>query len=96
MRSAPLVAAIYITFATPAHSQTHKEQWPHNFEIGVRTFFDFGPPFDYYDIFLVKENQTGIAVERITLTPAGDDCFAPATVEKAAARAEAMQELHGL
>jgi TonB family protein len=85
MRIALLVAAILPFCATSAQSQTHKEQWPHNFEIGVRTFFDFGPPFDYYDIFLVKENQTGIAVQRLILTPAADECFAPATIKKAAA-----------
>ena len=83
MRLALLFALILAFCPSPARSQANKAEWPHSFKIGVRTFFDFGPPFDYYDIFLVKENQAGIVVERLTLTPARDECLAPPTVEKA-------------
>jgi TonB family protein len=56
---------------------------PTQFEIGLHTFFDFGPPFNFYELFLVRPSASGTSVERITLTPAGNECFAPAKVETA-------------
>jgi hypothetical protein len=58
---------------------------PTQFEIGLHTFFDFGPPFDYYELFLVRPSGNATSVRRITLTPPGDACFAPAKVETASA-----------
>jgi len=54
---------------------------PNQFEIGRRTFFDFGPPFNFYDVFLVRPMESGTSIERITLTPAGNACIQPAKVE---------------
>lgn len=54
---------------------------PAQFVIGRRTFFDFGPPFDYYEILLVRSVESGTSVERITLTPAADACLSPAKYE---------------
>jgi len=54
---------------------------PDQFEIGRRTFWDFGPPFNYYDIFIVRPTNEGASVERIIVTPPADECFAPAKVE---------------
>ena len=56
---------------------------PSQFEIGRRTFFDFGPPFDFYEIFIVRPYANGTSVERITLTPAAQECVVPAKVERA-------------
>jgi TonB-like protein len=47
---------------------------PTEFEIGRQTFFDFGPPFDFYELLLVRPAANGTAIERITLTPAADAC----------------------
>jgi hypothetical protein len=58
---------------------------PTQFEIARRTFFDFGPPFNYYELLFVRPAGTGTSIERITLTPAEDECFAPAKVEIASA-----------
>jgi hypothetical protein len=55
------------------------------FEIGLRTFFDFGPPFNYYELFIVSPSATGSLVQRITLTPPSDECFGPAKLEVASA-----------
>jgi hypothetical protein len=57
------------------------------FEIGRRTFFDFGPPFDFYELFVVRPAANGASIERITLTPAGDKCvaLAPAKLETVSA-----------
>jgi len=56
---------------------------PNQFEIARRTFFDFGPPFDYYELFFVRPTSTGTSVERITLTPPADQCTASAKLETA-------------
>lgn len=54
---------------------------PTQFVIGIHTFFDFGPPFDFYEIMLVRSADNGASIERMTLTPAGDLCFSPAKYE---------------
>jgi hypothetical protein len=58
---------------------------PDSFEIGRHTFFDFGPPHDYYEIFLVRSQASGASVERVILTPPVDACFRPAKVESTSA-----------
>jgi TonB family protein len=54
---------------------------PDEFDIGRHTFFDFGPPFDYYEVLSVRPGPGGTSIQRITLTPSGDACTQPATVE---------------
>jgi TonB family protein len=53
--------------------------------IGRHTFFDFGPPSDYYEVFWVRSDDNRREVERITVTPPGDRCTQPATVQIATA-----------
>lgn len=53
---------------------------PTQFEIGRHTFFDFGPPFHYYEIIVVRPASNGSSVERLLLTPSAG-CFRPAKVE---------------
>jgi len=62
------------------------------FEIGRRTFFDFGPPFNYYELFIVRPSDGGSSVQRITLTPPTDECFGPAKLEVASASVEGSIE----
>lgn len=57
------------------------EVQPLQFEVGRHTFFDFGPPSDFYELYLVSPTSTGSSIVRITLTPPGDACVQPATVE---------------
>jgi hypothetical protein len=66
-------------------------------KIGRLTFFDFGPPFDFYDIYLVRPAASGTSIERITLTPPGHACIQPAKVEiaKATIRESIPQLLAG-
>jgi hypothetical protein len=54
---------------------------PTDFEIGRQTFFDFGPPFDYLEILVVRPNANGSSIKRVLLTPPGDHCLTPAKVE---------------
>jgi len=60
-----------------------KQVFPNQFVIARHTFFDFGPPTDYYELFLVKTNGGHTSIDKFTLTPAADVCTMPATVEAA-------------
>jgi TonB family protein len=57
---------------------------PDRFLIARHTFIDVGPPNDFYEIISVHGTASGTTVDRITLTPAGDACIQPPTVEIAA------------
>lgn len=70
----------------PATPQRRKPQppAPDHFLIGRRTFFDIGPPFEFYEILSVRAAaHGGTLVERIQVTPPGDVCTQAATVEVA-------------
>jgi hypothetical protein len=51
------------------------------FLVGRHSSFDFGPPFHYYEIYIVHATLKSSSVERITLTPAVGECVEPAQVE---------------
>jgi len=76
-----------LIFSLPALGRDKpRESQPINqFKIGRRTFFDFGPPFDFYEIYLIRTDGQSSAVERITLTPHGGSCMVPAKFERTAA-----------
>lgn len=57
---------------------------PDRFLVARHTFIDVGPPNDFYEIISVRGTANGTTVERVTLTPAGDACMQPPTVEMAA------------
>jgi TonB family protein len=54
---------------------------PDSLVIARHTFFDFGPPFHYYELIRAKSIDDGLAVERVLVTPPGQACVQPATVE---------------
>jgi hypothetical protein len=56
-----------------------------HFVIARHTFFDLGPPNDYYELLLVGPDPNGASVERITLIPTVDVCLRPAQMEVASA-----------
>jgi len=58
---------------------------PTEFQIGRLTFFDFGPPNEYYELILVKGEANGTSVERVLLTPPGDACLQTAKIEASVA-----------
>lgn len=78
-------AFVYVTLLAcgSAVSQVQKSQLrlPDEFLIGRRTFFDFGPPFEFYEVFAVRSQGDGASIERFTLTPGGDACTVPATFQ---------------
>lgn len=42
---------------------------PQEFTIGRHTFFDFGPPTDFYEVIKVQPSGDGISIDRVLLTP---------------------------
>jgi len=84
MRCSVIICAVLI-LSNPALAQERRvdSTQPNQFEIGRHTFFDFGPPFDFYELFLVRSTANGTSIERITLTPAGQECVAPGKIETA-------------
>jgi TonB family protein len=57
---------------------------PDNLVIARHTFFDVGPPFDFYELIHVKSDGDGLSVERVLVTPPGQACWNPATIESKA------------
>src|SRR5271156_6008696 len=86
MRRRVIFCALLIS-CNAAFGQAHSAASPPpaQFAIGRRTFFDFGPPFNYFDLFVVRPTTSGTAIERISLTPPGGSCAQPAKVEVATA-----------
>jgi hypothetical protein len=88
MRRSVIVCAVLtlcsaLFLCTPALPQKHSITLPlpSQFVIGRHTFFDFGPPTDFYELFIVHQTVSGTSIERITLTPPGNICIAPAKFE---------------
>src|ERR1700733_10448756 len=78
----------------PAVAQRSSSEFPSQLLIARHTFFDFGPPFDFYEVITVDGRPDGLDVERALLTPAGDVCFQPPVVElKTASMLVSMSEL---
>lgn len=55
--------------------------FPNQVLLARHTFFDFGPPFDFYEVLSLKDEGSSTSVERILVTPAGNACIQPPTVE---------------
>jgi TonB family protein len=76
--------AFFAVFAVLPISAAEKKPpipMPDSFVLGRHTFIDIGPPNDFYEIVSVHRDGAGTTVERITVTPPGDPCIQPATVE---------------
>lgn len=83
MKALPSILFIpWILFAADALAQqTVTPNSDEGFVLGVNTYFDFGPPFNYYDIIIVKRAEHGSKVEKFALTPAANKCWAPEKTE---------------
>jgi protein TonB len=71
-----------LTFAQVQKSRA-AELFPDQIIIGSNSFIDIGPPFDYYTVYVLKAQAEGTTVERLSVSPHGDACLQPATVEVA-------------
>jgi len=95
-----VLAGSVVLLGGAAMAQTHKppDPYPDEFLIGRRTFFDFGPPFNYYELLSAKGRADGgTSIERVILTPSTNVCTRPPTVEVAttSVRASAAELLGG-
>jgi hypothetical protein len=70
-------------FVSAAEKKKPPVPAPESFILGWHTFIDIGPPFHFYEVLSVRPDGAGTWVERITVTPPGDPCTQPATVETA-------------
>jgi len=93
-RSAVICLAVLVCLFADAQDSRRAAAVPTQFEIGRHTFFDFGPPTDYYEVLVVRPAASGSSIERIALTP-GYSCT-PAKVEIASASTgESVADLLG-
>ena len=67
---------------------------PESLVIARDTFWDVGPPFDYYDLTQITEISDGLALDQVLVTPHGQACLQPATIEeRSVVLHETMSEL---
>jgi hypothetical protein len=89
-----ICTAVLLIAVRACIAQTAKAGMPDTFVIARHSFIDIGPPFDFYDLTQVKSNSDGLSVERALVTPRGQSCTQPATVEsKTVTLHEAMADL---
>jgi TonB family protein len=58
---------------------------PTQLVIAKHTFIDVGSPNDFYELTFVHQATNGSAIEKVTLTPPTDQCYAPTKIEVAEA-----------
>src|ERR1700704_60951 len=86
MRPAVFALALLAVFATSTLPKDRKPSpsAPNRFVIGRDTFFDFGPPFHYFELLFVNPDGDGTSIERVMLT-AGYKCMLAPKIEVAKA-----------
>lgn len=97
-RSSWAALGIMLLICGSAASKVRKVQLsqPDQLIIGRRTFFDFGPPFNYYEVLSLRSSGLNTSIQRIRVTPSADACTRPATVEVVTASInETLQHLLG-
>jgi TonB family protein len=91
-----LLSILFFGISTAAQKTPTSPQPPIQFALGVYTFFDFGPPFNYYSLFVVRPAEKGATVARFIFTPAADTCFRRAKMETSSVDlSESVAELLG-
>jgi hypothetical protein len=90
-----LAFVITVSSSLPAQKHANDVPMPTQFDIGRHTYFDFGPPHDYYDLLLVRPAEQGTCVERLTLTPHGMGCVTAKFEVAHAVLAESIPALLG-
>jgi TonB family protein len=76
-----LCVCVFAFAAYPSFSQSPAPDRLQELVIGRDTFFDFGPPFHYLDVYVVRRTDAGSTIERISLTPEANKCYAPAKMQ---------------
>lgn len=68
-------------------AQAKNADFPKQVVIARDTFFDFGPPFHYYEIIQLTQEENRTSVQRVLVAP-GEACRLATTVEENAASIE--------
>lgn len=91
---AVVLAGVAILVPGIARAQATHTGFPSEVFLARHTYFDFGPPFDFYEIMSLKDEGSSVNVERILVTPAGNACVQPPSVEvKAVNIGKSLHEL---
>lgn len=53
---------------------------PASFVVGQLTYWDVGPPFNFYALYIVKPSESGTTIDKILLTPPADACYQHSSV----------------
>jgi TonB family protein len=81
MRRAALIVFIALLTSGPGRAQGIGADFPKRLLFARLTFFDFGPPFDFYEVLSLEDRGTDTEVKRMLVTPAGNACIQPPSVE---------------
>jgi len=75
---------ILLTLLVPTgfcSAQKGNSVFPEKLVIAQHSFIDVGSPNDFYELIQIEPNVDGVSVERVLITPEGQACLQPATVE---------------
>ncbi len=81
MRKSFQYAGIFLMGCGLCAAQSTNVRMPGSLVIARHSFIDVGPPFDFYELIRVKSDGADLSVERVLVTPPGQACWNPATVE---------------
>ena len=75
-------AGIILLLCGSCAAQSGNVSMPDSLVIARDTFWDIGPPFNFYDLIQIMKKDDGLAVDQVLVTPHGQACVQPATVEE--------------
>jgi hypothetical protein len=76
------VAAALLCASRISVAQSKSAAMPESLVIARDTFWDIGPPFNYYDLIQVTNTSDGLSLDQVLVTPHGQACVQPAAVEE--------------
>lgn len=74
--------AVLLFVCNISTAQKKSVPMPDSFEIARDTFWDMGPPFNYYDLIQITKTGDGLLLDQVLVSPHGQACMQPATVEE--------------
>jgi len=74
--------AIFLAMGAGGEARKPDPSFPDSFVLARNSYFDFGPPMNYYDFYSVRPDPAGGSrIEHVELTPAGDTCTQSPTLK---------------
>jgi len=77
-----LYGAYFLLASTLCCAQKKSADMPDSLIIARDTFWDIGPPFDYYDLIQITQTKDGLSLDQVLVTPQGQACLQPAAGEE--------------